>query len=204
MRKHAHSGTRKSGGPLIVFAGRSNVGKSSVIRALTGKKVRVGKSPGSTRWEQWIDLGSVTIVDIPGFGYMAGTSKTDIEKTKTMVIQKLEKWSQKIVLAILIIDISLFRELVERWNSRNEIPIDIEFYSFLNEISPKVLVIANKIDKLKKSRIQDEIEYLVLKFKEAVPNKEPHVIKMSASKRRGISRLKQAITNAIPDVPIWG
>ena len=87
MRKHARSGTVKSSKPLIVFAGRSNVGKSSVIRLLTGRKIRVGKSPGSTRWEQWIDLDSVTIVDIPGFGYMASTSKTDIEETKTRVIQ---------------------------------------------------------------------------------------------------------------------
>jgi GTP-binding protein EngB required for normal cell division len=203
MRKHARSGTAKSSRPLIVFAGRSNVGKSSVIRALTGKKVRVGKNPGSTRWEQWIDLDSVTIVDIPGFGYMASTSKSDIEKTKKLVIQKLEKWSKRIVLAILIIDISLFRKLVERWHNRNEIPIDIEFYSFLNEIAPQVLVVANKIDKVKKSRIKDEIDYLITQLKEAVPDKEPQVIEISASKRRGLIHLKEAISDAIPDIVIW-
>lgn len=203
MRKHARSGTVKSSRPLIVFAGRSNVGKSSIIRALTGKKVRVGKSPGSTRWEQWIDLDAVTIVDIPGFGYMASTSKTDIEKTKTIVIQKLEKWSKRIVLAVLIIDISLFRKLVERWNDRNEIPIDIEFYSFLNEIAPQVLVVANKIDKVKKSRIKDEIDYLITELKKALPDKQPHVIEISASKRRGLSILKEAISDAIPDTVIW-
>jgi GTP-binding protein EngB required for normal cell division len=162
MRKHVRSGTSKSSRPLIVFAGRSNVGKSSVIRILTGKKMRVGKKPGSTRWEQWIDLDFVTIVDFPGFGYMAGASKTDIDNTKTQVIQKLEKWSERIALAVLIIDLSLFRELIERWSNRNEIPIDIEFYSFLNEIAPQVLVVANKIDKIKKSQIRDEIEYLIM------------------------------------------
>ena len=203
MRKHARSGTVKSSKPLIVFAGRSNVGKSSVIRLLTGRKIRVGKSPGSTRWEQWIDLDSVTIVDIPGFGYMASTSKTNIEETKTRVIQNLEKWSKRIALAVLIIDLSLFRELVERWSNRNEIPIDIEFYSFLNEIAPQVLVVANKIDKIKKSRIRDEIRYLIMKLKEALPNKEPQIVEMSASKNRGLSRLKDAISEAIPGISIW-
>jgi GTP-binding protein EngB required for normal cell division len=203
MRKHVRSGTNKSSRPLIVFAGRSNVGKSSVIRMLTGKKVRVGKSPGSTRWEQWIDLDFVTIVDLPGFGYMVGTSKTEIEKTKTQVIQKLEKWSKRIALAVLIIDISLFRQLIERWNNRNEIPIDIEFYSFLNEIAPQILVVANKIDKIKKSQIHDEIEYLIMKLKEALPDKEPYIIEISASKRMGLSRLREAISEAIPDIAIW-
>ncbi len=59
--------TGRPGKPMIVFAGRSNVGKSSIIRALTGKKVRIGKKPGSTRWEMMIDFGPITIVDIPGF-----------------------------------------------------------------------------------------------------------------------------------------
>ena len=179
------------------------MGKSSTIRALTGHRVRVGKKPGSTRWEIMIDLGSVSVVDIPGFGYMAGTSKTEIEEMKTMLVHKLEEWSKDILVAVLIIDISLFRELVERWNSRNEIPIDIEFYTFLNEITPQVLVVANKIDKVKKFRIQDEIDYLAMKLGEAIPGKDPHIIGVSASKRRGLDQLKMAISSAIPDIEIW-
>lgn len=203
MREHAHSGPIKANRPLIVFAGRSNVGKSSIIRSLTGKKVRVGKRPGSTRWEQWIDLESVTIVDIPGFGYMASAGKAEIEKTKTMVIQKLERWSDRIVLAVLIIDISLFRKLVERWENRGEIPIDIEFYNFLNEISPQVLVVVNKIDKLKKSQLRVEISYLIMKLRESLSSKEPQVVEVSASKRIGLPRLKDTISDMFPDIKIW-
>ncbi|MFW9931762.1 MAG: GTPase, partial [Candidatus Thorarchaeota archaeon] len=124
------SGPRKKV-PLIVFAGRSNVGKSSTIRVLTGMKVRVGKKPGSTRWEQEIDMGSVKFVDIPGFGYMRGQSKEEIDQTKDRIIKNLEEWREQLALAVLIIDISLFRELFERWDARGEIPIDVEFYSFL-------------------------------------------------------------------------
>lgn len=182
-----------SGKPMIVFAGRSNVGKSSTIRALTGKRVRVGKKPGSTRWELMIDFGSITIVDIPGFGYMAGQSKTTIEETKVNVVQKLESWENDIVLAVLIIDISLFRELHERWSSRGEIPIDVEFYSFLSEISPNVIIVANKTDKVKKRALQREIDFLRDKLKSSVPAKDPIVVLTSAQKKQGVSTLASVI-----------
>lgn len=181
----------------MVFAGRSNVGKSSTIRLLTGKKVRVGKRPGSTKWEIMIDLGPVTLVDIPGFGYMAGTSKTDIEEMKTTLIQKLEGWSDRLALTVLIVDISLFRTLVDRWESRGEIPIDVEFYTFLSEISARVIVVANKIDKLKKREQPLEVEYLTMKLKEAFPGLEPLIVPLSASKKTGATELKRTIEDAL-------
>jgi GTP-binding protein EngB required for normal cell division len=196
-----------TGRPMIVFAGRSNVGKSSTIRVLTGKKVRVGKKPGSTRWEMMIDFGPVTIVDIPGFGFMSGQSKTTIEETKVNIVQKLESWSENLALSVLIIDISLFRELFERWSSRGEIPIDVEFYSFLSEISPQVIVLANKSDKVKKKALSDEIQFLKEKLLEAVPNSEPKVIVASAPKKRGIRELTDSIDKILKgqgiDAPRW-
>jgi GTP-binding protein EngB required for normal cell division len=191
----------------MVFAGRSNVGKSSTIRLLTGRKVRVGKRPGSTKWEIMIDLGPVTLVDVPGFGYMAGTSKTAIEEMKTTLIQKLEGWSDRLALAVLIVDISLFRTLVDRWENRGEIPIDVEFYTFLSEISARVIVVANKIDKLKKREQPVEVEYLAMKLKEALPETEPIIVSMSASKKVGVTELKRAIEDALQlddiGIPRW-
>jgi GTP-binding protein EngB required for normal cell division len=193
--------------PMIVFAGRSNVGKSSTIRALTGKKVRVGKKPGSTRWEMMIDFGPITIVDIPGFGYMAGQSKTTIEETKVNVVQKLESWEDDIALAVLIIDISLFRELYKRWSSRGEIPIDVEFYSFLSEISPSVVVVGNKTDKVKKRALQGEVDFLQERLKDAVPTKDPIIVLTSAQKKQGVSRLVSVIDDLLVeqglDKPRW-
>ncbi|NHJ12293.1 MAG: GTP-binding protein EngB [Candidatus Thorarchaeota archaeon] len=188
--------------PLIVFAGRSNVGKSSIIRALTGRKVRVGKKPGSTRWELMIDLGSVTIVDIPGFGYMASTSKTAIEEMKTLLVQKLEGWSEDILLAVLIIDISLFRELVERWEGRGEIPIDLEFYTFLSEIASNVIILANKIDKLKKKQKLSELDYLEERLRFALPGQEPRIVSASAVKKIGILELRKQIEDIIASVEV--
>jgi len=192
--------------PMIVFAGRSNVGKSSTIRALTGKKVRVGKKPGSTRWELMIDFGPIIIVDIPGFGYMSGQSKTTIEETKVNIIQKLESWSNQLALSVLIIDISLFREIFERWSSRGEIPIDVEFYSFLSEISSRVIILANKSDKVKKRELANELQFLVDRLKEVVPL-EPNVIVASALKKSGMRELAETIDSLLSeqgvDSPEW-
>ncbi|MFW9973759.1 MAG: GTP-binding protein EngB [Candidatus Thorarchaeota archaeon] len=205
MKELDRTGDEKK--PMIVFAGRSNVGKSSAIRVLTGKKVRVGKKPGSTRWEMMIDFGPITIVDIPGFGYMAGQSKTKIEETKTTIVQRLEYWRNKLIIAVLIIDLSLFRELYEKWSNRGEIPIDVEFYSFLSEISPNVVVVANKIDKIKKRALQNEVDFLQTKLEEVSSGKKPIIILTSAQKREGFSDLVSIIDNLLMkqgmDRPRW-
>jgi GTP-binding protein EngB required for normal cell division len=196
-----------TGKPMIVFAGRSNVGKSSTIRVLTGKKVRVGKKPGSTRWEMLIDFGPITIVDIPGFGYMSGQSKTTIEEMKVNIVKKLESWSDRLVLSVLIIDISLFRELFERWSSRGEIPIDVEFYSFLSEISQHVIVLANKSDKTKKRFLSDELLFLKEQLRKAVPAIEPNVIVASATKKQGFRNLTDSMNLFLDkqgiEIPLW-
>jgi len=197
MKERGPTGEETSS--LIVFVGRSNVGKSSIIRALTGKKVVVGKRPGSTRWEQMIEMGSFTIVDIPGFGFMAGQSKTKIEETKTHIIQSLENWSSRILLSVLIIDISLFRELHDRWSSRGEIPVDVEFYSFLCEISPRVIVVANKADKLKSSRVQSELDFFIQLLRESVIDREPTVIATDALKKKGVSLLRDLIDEILKE-----
>ena len=183
--------------PFIVFAGRSNVGKSSTVRELTGKKVRIGKRPGSTKWEQLVDVGPFVIVDLAGFGYMAGQSKTAIEEMKTSLIQKLEKRSERIILSVLITDISLFRTLFERWDSRGEIPVDVEFYSFLSEISPEVIIVANKSDKLRKKDLPKELEFMREKMRKAVPGVEPRIIVTAASKRDGIDDLRKAVEKTL-------
>ena len=200
------SGSKKQR-PMIVFAGRSNVGKSSTIRALSGKKIRVGKRPGSTRWELKIDMGSVDFVDIPGFGFMTKQNKQAIEDMKKQIVKWLEDWSDQMALAILIIDVSLFRELVDRWSKRGEIPIDIEFYAFLSEISSEVIVVANKIDKLKKRAVPDELDFLRQQLFEANLDKKPMIVAMSALKRTGIDELKDLVEYLLQnqgiDSPNW-
>lgn len=196
MQEHGHSGIEKSK-RLIVFVGRSNVGKSSTIRALTGRRVRVGKKPGSTRREYLIDLGTYLLADMAGFGHMAGQNKEFIEETKTAIVHRLEKWSPDIALSVLILDLSLFRTLYNRWNGRGEIPIDVEFYDFLSEVSPKVVIAANKIDKLKKKQLDNELQFLRDKMREIVPQHEPVIIPTCARRKIGTEQLRQTINRIL-------
>lgn len=75
-------------GPVeVAFAGRSNVGKSSLINALTGHKslARTSRTPGRTRQINFFDLGGrLMVVDLPGYGY-ARASKTEIAAWTTLV-----------------------------------------------------------------------------------------------------------------------
>ena len=152
-------------------------------------------------------MGGVTFVDIPGFGYMTGQSKDAIEEMKTGIVRKLEEWSSRTAIAVLIIDVSLFRELTERWEKRGEIPVDIEFYSFLSEISPHVIVVANKIDKLKERAKTTEVEYLESKLQSAVAGVRPDIVVTSAARRRGIDHLRERIEAVLGEqglpLPSW-
>ncbi len=73
--------------PEIAFAGRSNVGKSSLVNALTGRKTlaRASNEPGRTRELNFFNLGDrLRLVDLPGYGY-AKASKTEIERWTNLV-----------------------------------------------------------------------------------------------------------------------
>ena len=69
----------------VPFVGRSNVGKSSTIKALTGMNLRVGKRPGVTRQCKEVPYGRSTLLDMPGFGFMAGLSTSRQEEIKKFV-----------------------------------------------------------------------------------------------------------------------
>jgi small GTP-binding protein len=126
--------------------GRSNVGKSSVIRQLTGKKIPVGKRPGVTRRINRYEIGGISVVDMPGFGFMAGVSKLKQEKTKTEIVKYIEQNREKISIAMEVVDARSFHEIAERWKKRGQIPVDLEIYSFLKDVGLNPILIVNKID----------------------------------------------------------
>ncbi len=132
----------------IIFAGRSNVGKSTLIRALTGKKIPVGKRPGITRKAMKIPYQNVQITDMPGFGFMSGISEESQEAIKDNIVHYIEDNAENIVLAVMVVNAGSFAEIVDRWAGRNEIPVEVELYEFLHELNIDVIVAANKIDKV--------------------------------------------------------
>jgi len=133
----------------IIFVGRSNVGKSTLIRALTGIKVPVGKLPGVTRKPLYLPYQNFQVTDMPGFGYMSKVTKKGQEAIKDNIVHYIEKNSSNIQLAVMVVNTSSFSEIVDRWTERNEIPVEVELFEFLHELDIDIIVAANKMDKVK-------------------------------------------------------
>ena len=133
----------------IVFVGRSNVGKSTLIRSLTGKNVAVGRRPGVTLRPSHLQFGDLVVTDMPGFGFMRGIKEHKQDLVKTAFVRYIEKHRDRIFLTVLIVDGKSFAEVVDRWEGRGEIPIEVEMFQFLHELNLDVIVAVNKMDKIK-------------------------------------------------------
>lgn len=91
--------------PEVAFAGRSNVGKSSLLNALTGRRTlaRISHTPGRTRQLNFFDLGRrLVLVDLPGYGY-ARAAKTDV-RSWTALTRRYLKGRAQLRRACLLID----------------------------------------------------------------------------------------------------
>ncbi len=186
----------------IVFVGRSNVGKSSLIRTLTGKKVDVGKKPGVTRDFKRLKLGKgLEIVDLPGFGFISGISESRQEKIKEKIVNYLEKNNKDIITAIQVIDSTSFLEIANRWEDRNQIPVDIELFSFLEELSLKPILAANKIDKLNKKDLDSELNGICKKLGMDPPWRQwlDIIVPISAKTGKGVDDLKKLLRKRLRD-----
>ncbi len=143
----------------MIFVGRSNVGKSSFIRDLTGqKKVRVGKRPGVTLIPHHIRYSDMLITDMPGFGFMSGVHKQKQNIIKDTIVEYIEDNADRIKMAVMIVDGATFLDIVERWESKNEIPIDIEMFDFLRDEGIDTVVAVNKIDKINPDELEETLD----------------------------------------------
>lgn len=162
--------------PQTVFAGRSNVGKSSVINRLLNRKnfARVGSAPGKTTHINYFLIDrQLYLVDLPGYGY-AQVSKQERDRWGRLI----EAWfadTALMTLGVLIVD------------ARHRPTADDRTMSdfFLGTGKPCV-VVANKLDKLKKSEIEGNLRQIraVLELPAEVP-----VIPFSAEKGDGRQQL---------------
>jgi small GTP-binding protein len=179
----------------LVLVGRSNVGKSSVIRQLTGKRVLVGRRPGVTRRISRYSCGKLDVVDMPGFGFMAGVSREQQERTKTEIVRYLEQNREKILLALEVIDARAFSEIVERWESRGQIPVDVEMFSFLQELGLNPIVVVNKIDLIYPEERDEVLDDICEKLELASPWRQwlDVVVPISAKTGEGVSDLMRLV-----------
>jgi GTP-binding protein EngB required for normal cell division len=180
----------------LVFTGRPNAGKSSLIKELAGLNIATGKHPGTTRKVSKYPLNDgLVLVDLPGLGKMSGASKQFEEEVNQQIIDFLESNAQNIVLAIAVLDISTFIEVTCRLEKKGIESVDVEMVKFLADILGEFpVVVANKIDKATRKEIEDNLN----EFKNRISNGEKakvkdHVFLVSAKKGAGLGDLKSSI-----------
>jgi len=186
----------------IVLVGRSNVGKSSVIRQLTGKRVRIGRRPGVTREILRYRHGELDIVDMPGFGYMAGVSRARQEEIKTEIVRYLETHRRDILFAIQVLDARAFGEIVQRWEGRGQLPVDVEMFQFLKELELHPVVVANKIDLIYLNERDEVLDDICDKLGMSQPWRQwlDVVVPMSAKTGEGALELKKLVKQRLNEL----
>jgi GTP-binding protein len=180
----------QDGRPEIAFAGRSNVGKSSLINALTGRTslARVSVTPGRTRELNFFTLGkdgALTLVDMPGYGY-ARAPKSEI-KGWTRLIRDYLKGRRELKRVFLLID------------ARHGIkPNDKETMKLLDEAAVSYQVVLTKADKPKAAELA-EVQAKVAQALAKHPAAYPEVLTTSARLGSGIPELRAAVARLAPN-----
>ncbi|WP_435159507.1 GTP-binding protein EngB [Haladaptatus sp. DFWS20] len=150
----------------IVFVGRSNVGKSTLMRELTGHKFETGGKPGVTRQPNHFDWASedFMLTDLPGFGFMSGVGEEYREQIKTDIVHYIEDNADQILLGVLVVDGKSVIDIIDRHSGEDEIPHDVEMFYFLQDVGIPVVVAVNKMDKVddKDDRLNDLCDRLGL------------------------------------------
>lgn len=172
--------------PEIVMAGRSNVGKSSLINTITRRKnlAYVGNTPGKTRLLNFFNIDDrFMLVDVPGYGY-ANASKKMLIQFGEMMEDYFEQRKQKKGLLI----------IVDARHKPSEDDITMIEYARYHHM--RLAVIATKMDKLKRSEIQKCLD----KIKTTLQlGKEEPLIPFSSEKKQGIDRVWQVIDDMLED-----
>ncbi|ADB62422.1 small GTP-binding protein [Haloterrigena turkmenica DSM 5511] len=134
----------------VVLVGRSNVGKSTLMREITGHKFDTGGKPGVTRQPNHYDWAAedFVVTDLPGFGFMSGVDEEYREEIKTDIVQYVEEYADNILVGVLVVDGKSVIDIIDRHSGPDEIPYDVEMFHFLRDVDVPTVVAVNKMDKV--------------------------------------------------------
>ena len=169
----------------IAFAGRSNVGKSTLLNKIFNRKAlaRVSAVPGKTATINFYRIAPITFVDLPGYGY-AQRSKTEKEKWGKMMENYLAE-RERLVQTILLVD-----------SRHKPTADDVTMHDYFVQTGCPVVIVANKLDKLKAR----EIEPNLAQIRETLSLRDDElVIPFSAEKGTGKEQLIAAILDHLND-----
>jgi len=172
--------------PEVAFVGRSNVGKSSMINALTGRRklVRVSNTPGRTRTLNFFDVvlertgvrRTVRLADLPGYGF-ARVSKTERSSWERMITTYLERrTSLRGVVAIVDAEVGATED-------------DVRTLAYLVTAGRRVLVAATKLDRLGKSQRKPRLSATAERL--SVPRDT--VLGFSATEKLGVPEVWESL-----------
>ena len=180
------NGLPPEGAPEIAFAGRSNVGKSSLINALTARKTlaRTSNTPGRTQQLNFFDLGSVFwLVDMPGYGY-AKVSKTMRKEWDDLIFNYL-RGRPSLRCVFLLVD------------SRHGLKqVDIDLLDMMDAAGVNVRIVLTKVDKAGVQELQKTVASVEDGLKKH-PSAFPFVMATSSDKGTGILQLQAAILDLV-------
>lgn len=170
--------------PEVAFAGKSNVGKSSLINALMNRKnlARTSAQPGKTQTINFYNINKeLYFVDLPGYGF-AKVSKTEKEKWGKMIEKYLKK-SKQLKAVFLLIDI--------RHEPGNN---DVQMYEWVKANGFEPIIIATKLDKIKRSQIDKQKKIIRTALK---AGKDTVIIPFSAETKQGREEIYDLIDRLI-------
>lgn len=175
----------KNQGVEIAFAGKSNVGKSSLINGLLNRKAlaRTSSQPGKTQTINFYKINDeFYFVDLPGYGY-AKVSASEREKWGRMIENYLHT-SEKLVLVFLLVDI-------RHEPSAN----DKMMYDWILHNGFTPVIIATKLDKIKRSQLQKNLKIIRTKLE---MSKEDMIFPYSALSKQGRDEILDYIEKVLP------
>lgn len=173
-----------TGRPEVAFAGKSNVGKSSLINGLMNRKslARTSSQPGKTQTINFYNINSeMYLVDLPGYGY--ANANQEIKAKWGKMIERYLHTSKNLKAVFLLIDI--------RHDPSNN---DKLMYQWILDQGYKPIIIATKLDKIKRSQVQKQIKAIRVGLE---MEKGSLILPYSAQTKQGREEIWQVIDQLI-------
>jgi GTP-binding protein len=174
--------------PEIAFAGRSNVGKSSLLNALTGRNglARTSNTPGRTQELNYFDVGDplvLRLVDMPGYGF--AKAPKDMVRRWRFLVNDFLRGRAVLKRALVLVD------------SRHGLKdVDREMMTMLDDAAVSYRLLLTKADKVKPTELIAVTEKVAAETR-AHPAAHPEILATSAETGEGIAALRAAVLEAI-------